>query len=210
LEAVVDTTGNALSGDERGPDVRQTRPRTGTNRWPASGPALLFGVLLVAYAVVAEFAGLLGDRGRHLTLLLYWPVTTGIAVAALWWAAQRRAARDGVAEVRSSAPIGTVRYLAWVIVTVVLAIPAIFIGVGLPLVWPAVVLAVIGARQHSRNLRALGAGLALVGVLEVVFVEVHGGPPRAWSWLPAAVAAISGLALIAAGMLIRRRDRAAS
>jgi hypothetical protein len=155
LEAVVGTTGNALSGDERGPDVRQTRPRAGTNRWPASGPALLFGVLLVAYAVAAEFAGLPGGRRRHLTLLLYWPVTTGIAVVALWWAAQRRAARDGVAEVRSSARIGTVRYLPWVIVTVVLAIPAMFIGVGLPLVWPAVVLAVIGARQHSRGCSSL-------------------------------------------------------
>jgi hypothetical protein len=206
-DVVTETTGDDHFGNGLGADLARLRSRVRADRRATSTPPLAFGSLVVTYAIVGQFAGVLGASGRHLVALLFWPVLTAATLLAMWWWSRRHALREGVGEGRPSYRTVTAGYLGVLLVTVVLVIPVLFIGVFLPLVWPAAVLLAIGVWQRDRTLRALGAGLAVAGVAEGALVALFRGPPPAWSWVPSAFCALAGVALISAGLVIRRRER---
>jgi|tagenome__1003787_1003787.scaffolds.fasta_scaffold20826958_3 hypothetical protein len=204
----METVGNARLGDV-GADLERLRSRVRADRRATSAPPIAFGVLVIVYAIVSQFAGALGPAGRHVTVLTFWPVVTAATLLGLWWWSRRRTQREGVGEGRTSYRTMTAGYLGALLVTVLLAIPVLFIGVAVPLVWPGAVLIAIGAWQRNRNLSRLGMGLVLVAVLEAVLAAfLRGSPP--WSWIVSVAYALAGLALLAAGLVIRGHERTAS
>jgi hypothetical protein len=194
-------------------DLGRLRARVRADRRATSGPLLVFGGLVVGYAAVGPVLGDAGTGGRHLGLLVFWPVLTVGALLGLWWGSRRRAVRDGVGEGRPSYRTLTVGYVVAQVAIVVVFVPVLFVGVFLPLVWPGAVLAAIGVWQRNRVLALLGAATGVVGGLESAFfvvVVVRHDVPEAWAWVQSLVYALAGLALLGAGVVARRRERSAA
>ena len=68
------------------PDFDRLRARVRADQRATSGPLLAFGALIVGYAALGGlYAGQLHAAGRHLGLLVYWPLATAAGLVALWW-----------------------------------------------------------------------------------------------------------------------------
>lgn len=188
------------------PDLDRLRARVRADQRATSAPMLAFGALMiVGYAAIGGlYAGQLHAGGRHLTLLIYWPLATAVGLVALWWSARRRAGQDGVGEGRRTYRSATRAYLVALLLIVVLFLPVLFIGVFTPMIWPAAVLAAVAAWQRNR---LLGIWAAAIGV-ESVYVIANQGLGSGWWWLQPVVYTALGLALLAAGLVIGRRERA--
>jgi hypothetical protein len=184
------------------------RSRVRADRRGTSAPLVVFGGAVVVFAVGGLLAGALPAAGRHTLLLLFWPVLTVAALLVLRRNARRRADRTGVGEGRFSYGRLTVGYVVGLLVLVLL-VPVLFLGVFAPMVWPAVMLAVIAALQRNRRLGALAAGLAVGGVAELWYVVAHSGGAPDWLWAQSVVYVLAGLAVAVVGLLIRRRERTA-
>ncbi|HEV7978879.1 hypothetical protein [Amycolatopsis sp.] len=187
-------------------ELERLRARVRADRRATSDPLLVFGALVLGFAVAGPFLGGLGAGGRHLGLLVFWPVLTFFALLGLWLGSRRRAARDGVGEGSPSYRAVTAGYVVAQVVIIVVLIPVLFVGVFLPLVWPAAVLAAIGAWQRNRTLVLLGVVIGVAGGLESLVVLRLGLPPE-WAWLQSVVYALAGVALLTAGLVTRRRER---
>jgi hypothetical protein len=193
------------------PDLDRLRARVRADQRATSAPMLAFGALIVGYAPIGGlFAGQLHAEGRHLTVLLYWPLATTVGLVALWWSARRRAGQDGVGEGRRTYRSAIRAYLIALVLIVVLCIPVLFIGVFTPMVWPAAVLAAVASWQRNRLLGTWAAAIGVVGGLESVYVIVNQGLSSGWWWLQPVVYAALGLAMVAGGLVIGRRERAAA
>jgi hypothetical protein len=197
------------------PDLDRLRARVRADRRATSTPMLAFGALILTYAaIVGVGAGHLQAAGRHSTLLLYWPLATAVGLVALWWSERRRAGQDGVGEGQHTYRSATRAYLAGLTLSAVLFIPALFIvlfiGVFTPMVWPAAVFAALAAWQRNRLLGAWAAAIGVLGGAESVYVIADNGlNPTLW-WLQPVVHTALGLALVTAGLVISRRERAAT
>jgi hypothetical protein len=193
------------------PDLDRLRARVRADQRATSAPMLAFGALIVGYAVVGGlYAGQLQAAGRHLTLLLYWPPATTVGLLALWWSARRRAGQDGVGEGRRTYRSANRAYLVALVLLVALGIPVLFIGVFTPMVWPAAVLAGVAFWQRNRLLGNWAAAILVAGGAESGFVIANHGLSHAWWWLQPVVYTVLGLALVAGGLVIGRRERAAA
>jgi hypothetical protein len=191
------------------PELDRLRARVRADQRATSAPMLAFGALIVAYAAIGGlYAGQLHAEGRHLTLLLYWPLATTIGLVALWWSARRRAGQDGVGEGRHTYRSATGGYLVALVLIVVLCIPVLFIGVFTPMIWPAAVFAVVATWQRNRLLGTWAAAIGVAGGAESVYVVANQGLSPAWWWLQPVVYTALGLALVAGGLVIGRRERA--
>ena len=194
--------------DQLLPDLDRLRARVRADQRATSAPMLVFGALIVAYAAIGGlYAGQLHAGGRHLTLLVYWPLATMVGLVALWWSARRRAGQDGVGEGQRTYRSATRAYLVALALILVLFLPVLFVGVFIPLIWPAAVLVVIAAWQRNRLLGTWGAAIGLVGGAEGTLVLANPDLGPAWWWLQPVVYTALGLALVAGGLVIRRRER---
>jgi hypothetical protein len=191
------------------PDLDRLRARVRADQRATSAPMLAFGALIVGYAAIGGlYAGQLHAGGRHLTLLIYWPLATAVGLVALWWSARRRAGQDGVGEGRRTYRGATRAYLVALLLIVVLFLPVLFIGVFTPMIWPAAVLAAVAAWQRNRLLGIWAAAIGVAGGAEGVYVIANQGLGSGWWWLQPVVYTALGLALLAAGLVIGRRERA--
>jgi hypothetical protein len=193
------------------PDLDRLRARVRADQRATSAPMLAFGALIVGYAAIGGlYAGQLHAEGRHLTLLLYWPLATTVGLVALWWSARRRAGQDGVGEGQRTYRSATCAYLVALVLTVVLFLPVMFIGVFTPLIWPAAVLVAVASWRRNRLLGAWGAAIGVAGGLESAYVMANPDLSPVWGWLQPGVYTALGLVLVAGGLVIRRRERAAT
>jgi hypothetical protein len=191
------------------PDLDRLRARVRADQRATSAPMLVFGALIVGYAAIGGlYAGQLHAGSRHLTLLAYWPLATAVGLVALWWSARRRAGQDGVGEGRHTYRSATRAYLIALVLIVVLFLPVLFIGVFTPMIWPAAVLAAVAAWQRNRLLGTWAAAIGVAGAAESVLVIASQGLSPAWWWLQPAVYTALGMALVAGGLVIGRRERA--
>ncbi len=191
------------------PDLDRLRARVRADQRATSAPMVAFGALIVGYAAIGGlYAGQLRAEGRHLTLLLYWPLATTVGLVALWWSARRRAGQDGVGEGRRTYRSATRVYLVALVLIVVLCIPVLFIGVFTPMIWPAAVLAALASWQRNRLLGTWAAAIGVAGGAESVYVIANRGLSPAWWWLQPVVYTALGLALLGGGLVIGRRERA--
>lgn len=192
------------------PDLDRLRARVRADQRATSAPMLAFGTLILGYAVLGGlYAGRMSAGGRHSTLLLYWPLATILGLVVLWRSARRRAGQAGVGEGRRSYRSATRGYLIALVLIVVLGLPILFIGVFTPMVWPAAVLVALACWQRNRLLGAWAAGIGVVGGAESGYVIANHGLSSAWWWLQPVVYTALGLALVVAGVVIGRRERAA-
>jgi hypothetical protein len=190
------------------PDLDRLRARVRADQRATSAPMLAFGALIVGYAPIGGlYAGQLHAEGRHLTVLLYWPLATTVGLVALWWSAHRRAGQDGVGEGRRTYRRATRAYLVALVLIVVLCLPVLFIGVFTPMIWPAAVLAAVASWQRNRLLGTWAAAIGAAGGAESVYVIANQGLSAGWWWLQPVVYTALGLALIAGGLVIGRRER---
>lgn len=205
-------TGLEMAGTEPHqllPDLDRLRARVRADQRATSAPLLVFGALIVAYAAIGGiYAGQLHAEGRHLTLLVFWPLATTIGLVALWWSARRRAAQDGVGEGQRTYRSATRAYLLALVLILVLFLPVLFIGVFTPLIWPAAVLVAVASWQRNRLLGTWGAAVGVVGGAEGLVVMANQDLGPVWGWLQPVVYVALGLALVAGGLVIRRRERA--
>jgi hypothetical protein len=193
------------------PDLDRLRTRVRADQRATSAPMFAFGAVIVVYAVIGGLgAGQLNAAGRHSTLLLYWPLATGVALLALRWSARRRATQDGVGEGRHSYRTATRAYVIALVLIVVLFLPVLFIGVFTPMIWPAAVFAAMAAWQRNRVLGNWAAAIGVIGGTESAVVIADQGLSAGWWWLQPVVYAALGIALIAGGLVIGRRERAAA
>ncbi len=191
------------------PDLDRLRARVRAGQRATSAPMLVFGALILGYAVIGGgYAGQLRAEGRHLVLLVYWPLATIVGLAGLWWSARRRADRDGVGEGRRTYRGATAGYLVALVVIVVLFIPVLFIGVFTPMVWPAAVLATLACWHRNRLLGTWAVAIGVAGGAESLYVIANRGLGPAWWWLQPIVYTALGLALVRGGLVIARRERA--
>ncbi|HEV2376089.1 MAG TPA: hypothetical protein VGS19_28460 [Streptosporangiaceae bacterium] len=191
-------------------ELERLRARVRADRRDTSMPMLVFGGLVTFFAAAGLAAGRLPASGRHVTLLLFWPVFTIVALQVLWRISRRRALREGVGESRPSYRTMLAGYLAGLLLVTVVFTPVLFAGVFVPMVWPAAVLTAIALWQRNRALGVLAVGVGVAGVLETYYVVVHRGVPQDWLWLQSVVYAVVGLGLLSAGLAVRHRERAAS
>lgn len=185
-------------------ELDQLRIRVRGAQRLVSAPLLTFGVLVTVYPGVALLAGLLGAAGNHSLLLVYWPLATAAGLLTLWVADRRRAVRDGL-ESRHDYAAATRAYLIVLLAMVVAFVPALFVGVFMPLVWPAIVLVVLAVWQRSNQLYTWAAIVGITGGITTVLLAATSQEDYGWFWLP--VHAAVGLAMIAGGLVIRRREQ---
>ncbi|WP_033344334.1 hypothetical protein [Catenuloplanes japonicus] len=188
-------------------DLAQLRARVRGAQRIVSAPLLTFGVLVLIYPLVALLAGLLGAGGNHLVVLAYWPLATAAGLVTLWLAARRRTLRDGVGEGTHDYGTATRTYLVVLVIMLVGFIPALFIGVFMPLVWPALVLIALAVWQRSNPLYTWAAAIGITGGVTTVLLAASSPEGNGWFWLP--IHAAVGLAMIIGGLVIRRREAAA-
>jgi hypothetical protein len=193
--------------DQTVQELHQLRVRVRGAQRLVSAPLLTFGVLVTVYPLVAALGGLLGAGGSHSLVLAYWPLATAAGLAILWLLARRRAIRDGVGEGSHDYGTATRTYLVVLLVIVVGFIPALFIGVFMPLVWPALVLTALAVWQHSNQLYTWAAAVGITGgITTIMLAATSQTPDYAWLWY--LVHAAVGLVMIVGGLLIRRREQA--
>ncbi|HEY3502059.1 MAG TPA: hypothetical protein VGN37_04615 [Actinocatenispora sp.] len=190
------------------PDLDRLRARVRADQRVTSAPMVAFGALILGYAVLGGlYAGQLPAGGRHLTLLVYWPLATVIGFVVLWRSERRRAEKEGVGAGRRTYGSATRRYLIALVLIVVLFIPVLFVGVFAPMIWPAGVLAAIASWRHDRPLGIWAAVIGVTGGAESVYVIANGGLSAGWWWLQPAVYTALGLALVIGGLVINRREQ---
>ncbi|MFI5841766.1 hypothetical protein ACIA8K_18855 [Catenuloplanes sp. NPDC051500] len=195
--------------DQTFQDLDQLRVRVRAAQRLVSAPLITFGVLVTVYPLVAALATPLGAGGTHLLVLSYWPLATAAGLAVLWLLARRRATRDGVGEGSHDYGTATRTYLVVLLVILVGFIPALFIGVFTPLIWPALVLVALAVWQRSNQLYTWAAAVGITGGITTILLAASSPTPDyAWLWIP--VHAAVGLAMILGGLLIRRREQAAT
>jgi hypothetical protein len=76
-----------------------------------------------------------------------------------------------------------------------------------PMVWPAAVLAALASWQRNRLIGTWAAVIGVAGGAESVYVIANQGLSAAWWWLQPVVYTALGLALVAGGLVIGRRER---
>jgi len=191
------------------PDLDRLRARVRADQRATSAPMLVFGALIVGYAAIGGLiASQLHAGGRHLTLLLYWPLATMVGLVSLWWSARRRAGQAGVGEGQHTYRSATRAYVVALALVVVLFLPVLFIGVFTPLIWPAAVLVAVASWQRNRPLGTWGAVIGLLGGAESVVVLANPNLGPGWWWLQPVVYTALGLALVVGGLVVRRGERA--
>jgi hypothetical protein len=186
-------------------DLQQLRERVRVDRRTVSAPLLVFGVLVLGHSalewLVAQVSN--GPSPRHLTALVYWPLAGAVGLLALWMHARRVAAREGVGEgPRSYRPVA-LGYLVSLPVIAILLIPALFVGVFAPLVWPAAIFLAIGVRQHNQTLKSVAKALCALGVAQGLLLFVTATLAGAWVML--GVEVVAGLGLVAGAIAAARR-----
>jgi hypothetical protein len=187
-------------------DLDRLRVRVRGAQRLVSDPLLTFGVLVTAYPLLVLLVGSLGAGGRHLLGLAYWPLATAAGLGALWFTARRRTVRDGVGEGGHDYGTATRTYLVVLLIMVFGFLPALFVGVFMPLVWPALVLVALAVWQRSRPLYTWAAAVGIAGGITTVLLAATSQEDYGWFWLP--VHAAVGLVMIAGGLVIRRREGA--
>lgn len=192
------------------PDLDRLRARVRADQRSTSAPMLAFGVLIVAYAVLGTGYGARLDTagGRHLMLLLFWPLATIAGLVALWLSARRRAVRGGVGEGRLGYG-GATLVVILVLVLVVPLTPLLFVGVFAPMAWVAAVLAALAWWRRDRVLGAWAAVIGVLGAAEAVLLVAPGDLGAGWWWLPSLGYGALGLALVVGGIVVARRERRA-
>jgi hypothetical protein len=200
-----------ISADRLIPDLDRLRARVRGDQRITSAPMLVFGALIVLYALLGGLAaGQLGAGGRHSTLLFFWPLATIAGLVALWRWERRRAARLGVGAGRHSYRTATKGYLVALAVIVVLGLPILFVGVFTPMIWPAAVLATLAGWHRDRVLGIWAGAIGVLGGAASFALLAQADVSERWWWLQASVWAALGLALIVGGRVIGRGERAAS
>lgn len=189
------------------PDVDSLRARVRADQRSTSAPMIAFGVLIVAYAVLGTGWGARLDAGgRHLMLLLFWPLATIAGFLALWLSSRGRAMRSGVGEGRRS--YGTATLVALLVLGLVVPFtPLLFVGVFAPMAWVAAVLASLAWWRHDRALGAWAAVIGVLGAAEAVVLVAQRDLGSGWWWLPAVGYGALGLALVVGGVVTARRER---
>jgi hypothetical protein len=76
------------------------------------------------------------------------------------------------------------------------------------MIWPAAVLAAVASWQRNRLLGTWAAAIGVAGGAESVYVIANQGLGPAWWLLQPVVYTVLGLALVAGGLVIGRRERA--
>jgi len=151
-------------------------------------------VALMLLAAATSSAG-----ARHSVLFVYWPLAGAVAVLALSRQARRIAERDGVGGGPRSYRQLTVGYFVSLPVIVLLIVPVLIFGILGSLLWPAMMLAAVAAKQHSRTLRWAAVAVAVAGVLEF-FLDL-----AAVNWAPLTVEVLTGIGLLAGSVIAARR-----
>jgi len=194
-------------------DVDRLRERVRADRHTVSAPLVVFGVLVLGHAALAGTVGLAGAVASHLVSLLYWPLAGVAGLLALWNHAHRLAVRDGVGEgPRSYRPV-TLGYVVSLPLIALLFLPALFVGVFAPLVWPAAMLYAVAWRQRSKTLRRVATGLLAAGAVQVLLTMllVRGGgtDSAAGAWTVVGLEVAAGLAMVLGASIAVRRARTA-
>jgi hypothetical protein len=151
-------------------DLGQLRERVRADRRTVIAPLLIFGGLVLLHAGV--WIAVPGPAAKHALLFAYWPVAGVVALVGLWLHANRVAERDGVGGGRRSYRPITVGYLVSLPLLAVLFLPAFFLGVFGPLLWPAAILWAVAVKQHNHTLRTVAKALALAGGVQLILVLV--------------------------------------
>jgi hypothetical protein len=184
------------------PDLDQLRERVRTDRRTVTAP-----LLVVLHA--ALWVGTVTPAARHLGLFLYWPLASAAGLFALWSHARRIAEREGVGEgPRSYRPVA-LGYLVSLPLLAILFVPAFFVGVFAPLVWPAAVLWAVARRQHSAELGRVVKLVFAAGLVQglLVLVAGSGGSGLVFGWLSVGVDLLAGAGLLVAARLTAGRAR---
>lgn len=195
----------AIPADLR--DLDRLRETVRTNRRTVTAPLVVFGLLGVLHA--AAWIAAVTPAARHAGLSFFWPLGSAAGLFALWLHARRIAERQGVGEgPRSYRPIA-IGYLVSLPLLAVLFVPALFVGVFAPLVWPAVVLWAAAIRQHSAELRRAAKLLAAAGLVQGLLVMVAWGTGAgiALGWLSVGVDLLAAVGMLIAARLTAGRDR---
>jgi hypothetical protein len=186
-------------------DIERLRERVRADRRTVTAPLIVFGGLILVHAVLALLASSAGAGSRHLIALSYWPLAGAAGLLLLWIHAHRLAEREGVGEgPRSYRPL-TFGYLVSLPLLALFLLPAFFLGVWAPVVWPAAILFAVGVRQRNQTLKKVGKGLAAAGAVQLLLVLVAAAAGAGAAWAAFAVGPVAGLALIAAAFLMQRR-----
>ncbi|MFG1607750.1 hypothetical protein [Actinoplanes sp. NPDC049265] len=184
----------------------QLRARVRADRRTVTAPLLMLGGLAVLHAVAWIAAP--GPAARHTVLFAYWPVAGAVALFGLWAYANRVADRDGVGGGRRSYRPIALGYLVSLPLLAILFLPAFLLGVFGPLLWPAMILWAVAARQHNQTLRTVAKALALAGAVQLVLALVTstaGGVAAAGAAYALDLLAAAGL--LAGAVITTRRAR---
>ena len=188
-------------------DLQRLRERVRVDRRTVSAPLLVFGVLVLAHTGIEVLVAMAssGPSPRHLTALVYWPLAGVVGLLALWLHAHRVAVREGVGEgPRSYRPVA-LGYLVSLPIIAILLIPALFVGVFAPLVWPAAIFLAIGVRQHNQTLKSIAKALCALGLVQGLLVLASTTVAGAWVMLGVEVAA--GLGLVAGAVVAAQQTK---
>ena len=182
-------------------DLDDLRARVRADRRTVSAPLLVFGALVLIHAVaLLLLATATSSAGaRHSVLFVYWPLAGAVGVLALSRHARRVAERDGVGGGPRSYRKLTVGYFVSLPLIVVLILPVFVFGILGSLLWPAMMLAAVAARQHNRTLRWAAGAVALAGGLEF-FLDLG-----AVNWAPLALEVLTGAGLLIGSAVAARR-----
>jgi hypothetical protein len=188
-------------------DLDRLREQVRTDRRTVTAPLAVFGLLGVVHAVV--WIATVTPASRHLGLFLFWPLACAAGLFALWMQARRIAERQGVGEgQRSYRPIA-IGYLISLPLLAILFVPAFFVGVFAPLVWPAAVLWAAAIRQRSAELRRAAKLVGAAGLVQGLLVAVAWGTDAgvALGWLSVGVDLLAALGMLIAARFTIGRTR---
>jgi hypothetical protein len=186
-------------------DMDQLRERVRTDRQTVTAPLFVFGLLGVLHAVT--WIAAVTPASRHVGLYFFWPLASAAGLFALWLHARRIAERQGVGEgPRSYRPVA-IGYLVSLPLLAALFVPAFFVGVFAPLVWPAAVIWAAAIRQHSAGLRRAAELTAAAGLVQGLLVVVAGGTGAGvvFGWLSVGVDLLAAVGLLIAARLTAGR-----
>jgi hypothetical protein len=185
-------------------DLDQLRARVRADRRTVSAPLLVFGALVLVHALVLVLLGVATNSAgaRHSVLFVFWPLAGAVAVLALGRQARRIAERDGVGGGPRSYRRLTVGYFVSLPLIVLLIVPVFIFGILGSLLWPAMMLAAVAARQRNRTLRWAAGAVALAGGVEF-FLDLG-----AVNWVPLIVEVLAGVGLLVGSAAAARRHPA--
>lgn len=188
-------------------DLGRLREKVRTDRRTVTAPLVVFGLLGVLHA--AAWIAAVTPASRHVGLYFFWPLASAAGLFALWLHARRIAERQGVGEgPRSYRPIA-LGYLVSLPLLAALFVPAFFVGVFAPLVWPAVVLWAAAIRQHSAELGRAAKLMATAGFVQglLVIVAWGAGAGIVLGWLSVGVDLLAAVGMLIAARLTTGRAR---